>query len=281
MRWWSKPQLRPVVLLKCIPVIGLVGCGSCGIDEDARARCAVDLGGEIPDLILGSTPSLASLSQIGPHPVWSTQPHPSCNYNPTFRSATGDDTLEFLLTYPAATDPLESGFGDVAKGTWPVILFAHANNYNDCRLLDGYAKLHEFWASWGYVVASVDAERFCEKNSKENLVGRGNDLVAAWSHLKNMTMDVESPLLGRLDTDRVVLAGHSRGATGALLATNWIPEVDALIWLQGVDTAGYHLGHPSIQVPSLGIVAEKDRDIEFPKAEPTADQLKGGHAWVR
>ena len=194
MRWWSKPQLRPVVLLKCIPVIGLVGCGSCGIDEDARARCAVDLGGEILDLILGSTPSLASLSQIGPHPVWSTQPHPSCNYNPTFRSATGDDTLEFLLTY-AATDPLESGFGDVAKGTWPVILFAHANNYNDCRLLDGYAN----YTSSGPVGAMSSPAWMPNdfaRNSKENLVGRGNDLVAAWSHLKNMTMDVESPLLG-------------------------------------------------------------------------------------
>jgi dienelactone hydrolase len=191
-----------------------------------------------------------------------------------------DAELELLIHYPSATEPLESGYGDVAPGQWPVVLFGHANSYTECRLVDAYQSLQEQWASWGYIVLSVDASPHCEKNSKANLEARRDDLMAAWGSLESMSRDTDSPLHGRVDTESLVLAGHSRGASAALLASTWLPESDGLIWIQGVDTAGYHLGHPSVRVPSLGLVAEKDRDIRFPKAEPTRDQLDASHAWV-
>jgi dienelactone hydrolase len=243
-------------------------------------RCAVELSGETRSPVSTGTPTLSMLSGAGPHPVWSTQPHLSCSKNPKFSAASSDAELELLITYPAATDPLESGYGDVAHGQWPVVLFAHANSYANCRLLDAYSTLHEQWASWGYVVASVDASPLCEKNSKTNLEGRRDDMMAAWGTLETMARDPDSPLHGKVDTDSLILAGHSRGATAALLASRWMPEAQGLIWLQGVDTAGYHLGHPDTRVPSVGVVAELDRDIRFPKAEPTRDQLTGPHAWI-
>ena len=184
--WLRWPLIVPALL-------GLPGCGSCGLDEEAQARCAVELGGPLPSLMAGNPPGLSDLGRVGPHPVWSTQPHLSCSANPRFSATSSDDVLELLITYPAATDPLESGFGDVAAGQWPVILFAHANSYSNCRSLDAYPSLHEQWASWGYVVASVDASPLCEKNSQANLEARRDDLIAAWGSLEECAISPPLP----------------------------------------------------------------------------------------
>ncbi len=277
--WRNNSPARTLqwVCLLCLST-GLLGC----TPEPAPdpPSCLVKRGGPIEPPTSGPLPSPDSLAQSGPHPTWSTQPHPSCNENPRVQAASADTELELLITYPAATNPLETGYADIAPGKWPVVLFGHANTYADCHLVDAYTTLHQRWASWGFIVVSVDASDLCVKNSKANLEGRRDDLFAAWASIGQPGEQPEHLLYGHVDTEKLVLAGHSRGATAALLATQQLVEADGLIWLQGVDTGGYQLGRPSVTVPALGIVAGLDRDIRFPKAEPTREQLVGPHAWA-
>ena len=258
----------------------MTACGPCGTDQATQILCSVALNGPVSEVVAGAIPSASDARTHGPHPVWSTQPHRTCNQNPRIPATSGDGDIELLLTYPAAVDPIESGFGDMAVGQWPVVMFAHANSYAECRRLDAYQTLHEHWASWGFIVVSVDAVHLCEENSRSNLEDRRDDLLHAWNHVKNMAEDPDSPLFNRVDTGSVVLAGHSRGATAALLASLSMPEANGLIWMQGVDTAGYHLGHEPTSIPALGIVAGRDRDIRFPRAEPTREQFSGPHTWA-
>jgi len=109
------------------------------------------------------------------------------------------------------------------QGPWPVIIFSHGLGGSR----DGYEYLGRHWASHGYVsvhVQHIGSDTAVWKGKKEplaamrravtdlaNAVQRPRDVAFAIDRLTEMNA-AEGPLKGRLDLERVGMAGHSFGA---------------------------------------------------------------------
>ena len=104
-------------------------------------------------------------------------------------------------------------------GPFPLVLIVHGNHgatdYSD----PGYAYLGEHFASRGFITVSVD-ENFLNGHSLWE--GHGDEMpVRAWLLLKHLQVwrgwnaDPGSPFYGKVDLERVVLMGHSRGGRGS------------------------------------------------------------------
>jgi len=112
------------------------------------------------------------------------------------------------------------------KDAAPLILIVHGNHSMTVYSDPGYAYLGEHLASRGFIVASVD-ENFLNSGSfvggmqPENEV-RGWLLLEHLRQWRQWNADRTNPFFGRVDLDRVVLMGHSRGgeAVGIAAAFN-------------------------------------------------------------
>ena len=112
------------------------------------------------------------------------------------------------------------GAGAVAEGPFPLIVFHHAA-HSPPDLYDAYTTLHDHWASWGYLVASVDGSALVyASQSWENLTDMSRYQLGAMDLLLDESADPSSALYGRIDPDQVWVAGHSRGG-GASLISLW------------------------------------------------------------
>lgn len=220
----------------------------------------------------------------GPHPTWNTNPGQDCPQNPTIPAVGEEKNVQLYITYPAQSEPTKTGNGDVATGTWPIIVFAHANHDGQCDIFRRYFSLHDHWASWGYVVVAVDGTATnCNRGTRENVELRRDGQLLALDVLQQLNNDPESRFHERLDLDNVVMAGHSRGGGASLLSAQQSQyNVRAVIDLQGIDLTAFGFGSAPIlpDTPVLGITAGKDVDLDYPHVEPTEDQLAGPYTWV-
>ena len=107
------------------------------------------------------------------------------------------------------------------EGPYPIVLIVHGNHSMEDYSEVGYAYLGELFASRGFITASVD-QNFLN-GGYSNLLGipdpgleEEND-ARGWMLLKHLEQwrawnaDVSHEFGGRVDLDRVVLVGHSRG----------------------------------------------------------------------
>jgi len=114
------------------------------------------------------------------------------------------------------------------KGPFPLVLIVHGNHLMEEYSDPGYAYLGELTASRGFIFASVD-ENFLN-SSPGDLVGfpsggltEEND-ARGWLLLEHLRLWREwnqSPgnvFSGRVDMDRIAIAGHSRGGEAAATA---------------------------------------------------------------
>lgn len=221
------------------------------------------------------------LWQDGPFPTWSTTPELRCAQDPSTALIGDDDDVAVFITYPAAEQPTVTGDGRVAEGAWPLVVFAHANNDTQCNIYRRYRSLQRHWASWGFVVASVDGTRFnCMGGTKDNIQQRSLHQLRTVDLMKALNTDPNSRFFGRIDTSKVVFAGHSRGGGASLLSALEYPGAAGVITLQGIDITGYGFGNPPLNFPLLGITAGRDVDLDYPYVEPTEDQSHGPYIWV-
>ena len=218
----------------------------------------------------------------GPYQTWNTAPTAECDANPRTDASAPTPNMALYITYPARSRPTQTGIADVATGPFPVVLFAHANHDRTCQIFDGYYSLHDHWASWGFVVASVDStSRNCQRGNAQNIKDRAQDQRAALHRLAQLDADPESAFFGRLDLERVVVAGHSRGGGASLLNATLLPDqIDAVINLQGITLQSYGFGTPAIGAPTLGVTAGLDVDLHFPAVEGNEELLAGPYTWV-
>lgn len=231
----------------------------------------------------------------GPYPVWNTHPGGGCNENEvmplagsrTVTAITGDDyelefrDLQLYVTYPSQTEPTVTGAADLADGAFGLIVFAHANNDSVCQIFESYYSLHDHWASWGWVVASVDGTAHnCDRGNRTNIELRADGMVAAVDHMRELNEDPDSRFAGKIDFDRVVLAGHSRGGGAAFEAARRVDGVLGIISLQGIDPVAFGFGGRATSLPTLGITAGNDVDLNYPRVEPIEDRLGGPYSWV-
>jgi predicted dienelactone hydrolase len=94
----------------------------------------------------------------------------------------------------------------------PIVLFSHGNGLN--RFISSY--LGEHWSDRGYIVVAMqhpgsDSESGPDM-SIENLVLRVEDVGVIIDQLEIWAADPSHNLYGRLDLDKIGMAGHSFGA---------------------------------------------------------------------
>lgn len=107
----------------------------------------------------------------------------------------GETTLDAIMFYPKSDAPC------------PVIVFSPGGQAETTR---GYESFARWYATWGFACALVAFDT-ADAESRAGMYSK----VADWLESRN-TADGE--LKGRLDTAKLVAAGHSRGGYAALLA---------------------------------------------------------------
>jgi len=112
------------------------------------------------------------------------------------------------------------------KDKAPIILVVHGNHSMRAYSDPGYAYIGEHLASRGFIVASVDENflnsgAFVGSMQPENEV-RGWLLLEHLRQWRSWNLDPKNPFFGKVDLNRVVLIGHSRGgeAMGIAAAFN-------------------------------------------------------------
>ncbi len=220
--------------------------------------------------------------KLGPYSVWNTSPAKACADDPVMAQVGDHKDVALYITYPAASEPTVTGVGDVAPGKWPVIVFAHANNDTKCNIYRSYFSLHDHWASWGFVVASVDGGYTnCKPGTKQNIEERVQGELAAIDKLKALNEDPDSRFYGHLDLDKLILAGHSRGGGATLEAARRYGKMLGVIDIEGIDLTAFGFGSQTLpDFPVVGFTAGEDVDLNYPIVEPTEDQLGGPYTWV-
>ena len=228
-----------------------------------------------------SWPAAGEYEKPGGYKTWNTAPKSECRNNP--KISIGDHAgIELYVTYPSATIPTVSGNGKVADGKFPVIVFAHANNDRVCNIFEGYFSLHDHWASYGFVVVAVDGTATnCKPGTKENLQIRSDVQIAGLEEIHRLNDDPESIFYQKIDLEKTIFAGHSRGGGSSLLSASITPGVSGVIDLQGVDLTAFGFGASVLpDFPVIGITAGNDVNLDYPHCEPTEDMLGGEYTWV-
>ncbi len=113
------------------------------------------------------------------------------------------------------------GAGGVAAGRHPLVAFHHAA-HSPADIYDAYTDLHAHWASHGVITASVDSRVNVEGQSQSwsNLSDMSIFQRAALDWMLDASADPASPFFDRVDADRLLVSGHSRGG-GASLISLW------------------------------------------------------------
>lgn len=100
-------------------------------------------------------------------------------------------------------------------GPFPLVLIVHGNHGASDYSDPGYAYLGEHFASRGFITVSVD-QNFLNGHALWD--GKGAEMpIRAWMLLKHLQVWRDwngapgNPFYGKVDLDRVVLMGHSRG----------------------------------------------------------------------
>ncbi len=105
------------------------------------------------------------------------------------------------------------------SGPFPLVLIVHGN-HNPQEFSDpGYGYLGELMASRGYIFVSVD-ENFINGLSAEN-DGRAWMLLKHLESWKRFNDSSAGPLAKKVDMERIVLMGHSRGGEAAATAATF------------------------------------------------------------
>jgi hypothetical protein len=220
------------------------------------------------------SPTLDELDQPGPYQVATLE-------ESVVVPARG--TSERLLIYFPAVR------GGPAPGRFPVVAFHHGA----ARLERGVTTLHDRygpllgrWASHGFVVASVDGISLVYQNGGylpvtiENLSLISENLRATIAHLRARNRERSFPLAGRLDLQRIVVSGHSRGAAGAILAAQSKPAISGMLLIKPVDPmaviGGENLwNRPLPAQPALLTIAGNDADVIYPIADFLYERRSG------
>ncbi len=125
--------------------------------------------------------------------------------------------------------PVKIYYPKTCEQSSPVIIFSHGLGGSR----DGYEYLGQQWAGYGYVSVHVEhvgsnrdiltqaGARPMEAMKKaatdiDNILNRPKDVSFAIDQLQKLNEDAASPLKGRLDLQRIGVAGHSFGAYTAL-----------------------------------------------------------------
>jgi len=176
--------------------------------------------------------------------------------------------------------------GRVADGVFPLVVFHHGAGIIDAarpRLYDQYDHFLRHWASHGFVVATVDGTDLVWQDGRwvpgslPNLDAMAENLRAAINHVARRLSDPKFPLAGHVDAARVVVAGHSRGAAAALIASRTDPRIVGGVLVKPLDPANT-VGGAAMWTgtlpskPFLVVAAGNDGDLRYPMVDCLFDR---------
>jgi len=112
-----------------------------------------------------------------------------------FQSA--DTTIQkIVVTYPASLE--------TSNATYPLVNIGNASNTTADLMLEPMKHL----SSWGFIVIdNMDAQ-----------TGRGTSVSRTLDEFLHLAAQQDNLFLGKVDTERIAIAGFSQGATGTVLA---------------------------------------------------------------
>jgi hypothetical protein len=209
-------------------------------------------------------------------------------------------SLDELMPVPARkTTALVRTFypahdGQAADGAFPLIVFHHGAAVYDAAhpaLFDRYDHLLRRWASHGFVVVTIDGRDLVWQQLRllegtlANLTAMSENQRAAIAFLRGRNADPGHPLAGHVDVDRVIVAGHSRGAGASLITARVEPSVVGGVLIKPLDpmtTAGGDVAWQGAlpAKPFLMMVAGDDGDIPYPMVDYLFERRAGPMASV-
>ena len=157
------------------------------------------------------------------------------------------------------------------SGPFPLAVFAHGNHDPLENSTLGYRYLCELFASHGIVAATIDANFLNGANFGEN-DGRAIVHLEHLRQFRTWNATPGHPLHRKIDLDRVLIVGHSRGGEGvghaSLFNTLGSVQPDAFSPVVPLDgSAG--LGPYRFRLRAVAAIAPTDRQYE-PLSGPTA-----------
>ncbi|SDR91138.1 Chlorophyllase [Paenibacillaceae bacterium GAS479] len=150
------------------------------------------------------------------------------------------------------------------KGPFPLVLIVHGNHIALQPSDQGYSYLGDLLAGKGYAVASVDQNFF--NYSPWSGISDSDMRLRAWmllrhlEELRRLSGEPGQLLSGRLDTDKVLLIGHSRGGQAAAMAA------DAGRWFSGEEDLRASIVGVAAIAPTDMVVEGKQaqlRDVSY------------------
>ncbi len=156
------------------------------------------------------------------------------------------------------------------RGPFPLMMFAHGNHGPLENSTPGYLYLCQLMASHGVIGATIDVNFLNGSNFGEN-DARG---IVHLEHLKQFRAwndTAAHPLHGRVDLNRIVIVGHSRGGEGVGHASffNRLPSIKPDILTPVVQLDGSAgLGPYRFNLTAAVAIAPTDRQYE-PLTGPT------------
>jgi predicted dienelactone hydrolase len=214
--------------------------------------------------------------------------------NTEWRDANRDRAVPAKIYYPKTGANL------------PVIIFSHGLGGSR----EGYAYLGKAWAGAGFVsvhlqhIGSDDAIWRSGGNGRENAqqsvkdpanaFNRPIDVSFAIDELGRMNADAASPLYGRLDLDRIGVAGHSFGAWTALAVAGQTspfsrftggkgfrdPRVKAMIEMSApapMIRKDLDAAYAEIKIPTMHMTGTKDFLEAFPDTKASDRRIPYDH----
>jgi dienelactone hydrolase len=164
----------------------------------------------------------------------------------------------------------------------PVVVFHHGAVAPAAAtrptLFDRFDHLLRRWASYGFLVATIDAPELVwadgrlVNSSLSNLNAMSENQRATIAHLRARNGDPAFPLAGRLDVERVIVAGHSRGGGASLITARTEAAVVGGILIKPLDPMATVGGESASNVPLpakpfLLVIAGADADLPYPMVD--------------
>jgi dienelactone hydrolase len=185
--------------------------------------------------------------------------------------------------------PTPQGPGAVADGVHPLIVFHHGAVLLDPThptVYDRYDHFLRRWATWGYVVVTVDAPELVWLNGRlvdatlNDINAMSEDQRACIAYFKGRVADPTFVLAGHVDVDRIIAAGHSRGGGASIITARAEPSVVAGILIKPLDPMQSVGGEqvwdvPLPSKPFLLIIAGNDGDLPYPMVDYLYERRSG------
>ncbi|MGE4620224.1 MAG: hypothetical protein AAEJ04_10505 [Planctomycetota bacterium] len=163
----------------------------------------------------------------------------------------------------------------------PVVIFHHGTGFD----WEQYDSLLGFISTHGVICVSVNnpfsfdvyPDWYCWGGHDE----AGKVMVRVREVIEELAATPGHAMEGRVDSDRIFYAGHSRGASSAIVAAELDPDVRGLILLQPTDAKqDSWIGNTTRwqklpDIPLISITAEQDTDVIYPYAERLHERMSG------